>query len=719
MRTPQALAWLYKILLCCGAAAILFFAGKEFYLVAVNIGNLTTRWQIGLAAFGIVLLASFVLVLAAVWSPKFLTPYRNRICSMRARIGIWVYPLTFLTILWPVCIYQYSRWGPFFTSGWLRAFTYLLSASLAAVLLTRRPERIVSRAGFLGGLLLASVAFMLATAFVGVTSYPLSLSWSEGNRLWEYSLLFGRSIYQYPLDRPIPAAIDFGRQLLWGLPFLISGIDICSVRLWSALVSTIPYAVLGWAAFRRPVMKAWIVVFLGLWSFIFLKQAAIYTPLVVSAILVVLGYQRKWFIAFPLLGLAGCYAYLTRTTWALAPAMWAFTLVFVGDGAETDGKTRPWVKAALYGAAALCGAMLTFGWRVWEERMASGSAPAYFNWIPAVILVAAFVLAALVYLLRQPLAYLWQSNAIRFSVIGVAALLILGAGLAYAMRNLAAVSDQPLLWERLLPNTTYAQGILIALGLAVIPLLALLIWLAASQRWQVDRFESLIIGLPLLAFLAVGIIASVKSGGGSNLHNLDMFMVGLVLVASLAWQAYGYKIIASLDVQPLWVYLALILMIVLPAGESIKNIGPLDIRSGEKVYNVVTRIREEVKKADLVGEVLFIDQRQLLTFGMVKNISLVPEYEKKVLMDEAMAGDQTYFERFHADLARKRFALIICEPLKVTFTVDKESDYGFGQENDMWVKWVAEPILRYYEPIETYTKGRRVQLLVPKNPPVR
>jgi hypothetical protein len=112
------------------------------------------------------------------------------------------------------------------------------------------------------------------------------------------------------------------------------------------------------------------------------------------------------------------------------------------------------------------------------------------------------------------------------------------------------------------------------------------------------------------------------------------------------------------------------------------------------------------------GEVLFMDQRQLLTFGYVKDVPLVPNYEKKFLMDRAMSNDAAYFEQFYKDLANHRFALIVSEPLKVKYNVEKDSDYGFGEENDLWVKWVAEPVLRYYQPLATF-KNRRLQLLVP------
>ena len=105
-----------------------------------------------------------------------------------------------------------------------------------------------------------------------------------------------------------------------------------------------------------------------------------------------------------------------------------------------------------------------------------------------------------------------------------------------------------------------------------------------------------------------------------------------------------------------------------------------------------------------------MDQRQLLTFGYIQDMPLIPEYEKKYLMDQSMAGNELFFRDFYTDLANKRFALIISEPLYTNF--DDVSD-AFNEENNAWVKWVSIPVLCYYTPIKTY-RAVRVQLLVPR-----
>ena len=79
-------------------------------------------------------------------------------------------------------------------------------------------------------------------------------------------------------------------------------------------------------------------------------------------------------------------------------------------------------------------------------------------------------------------------------------------------------------------------------------------------------------------------------------------------------------------------------------------------------------------------------------------------------MNEALSSNAKYFKQFYADLAKHRFALIVSEVLR---TPIKDSSFQFGEENNAWVKWVANPILCYYDPKITL-KDVGVQLLVPK-----
>jgi hypothetical protein len=110
------------------------------------------------------------------------------------------------------------------------------------------------------------------------------------------------------------------------------------------------------------------------------------------------------------------------------------------------------------------------------------------------------------------------------------------------------------------------------------------------------------------------------------------------------------------------------------------------------------------------GEVLFISERQLLTFGYIPDVRLIPEYERMFLMEAAMSGDPAYLGELYDDLKSHRFALIVSEPLS---RQQKGASEVFGAENDVWVRRVAAPILCYYMPVKTL-RTVRIQLLAPR-----
>jgi hypothetical protein len=300
----------------------------------------------------------------------------------------------------------------------------------------------------------------------------------------------------------------------------------------------------------------------------------------------------------------------------------------------------------------------------------------------------------------------------------------------------ASISAQPLIWSRLLPNATYGEGVLLGLGLATLPLILILVFLSRNGRWRPNLWQKLAIILPLFAFLVVGLIVSVKIGGGGDLHNLDMFIIGLMFAGAIAWRNGGSKWIDEIQAAPAWVQLVMVALIALPGYKPLMLMSPISIQADlQKVANLAD-IREDplpnplpdtipsepdtdkalqqleaaVLDAVQKGEVLFMDQRQLLTFGYIQDVPLVPEYDKKVLINEAMSANAQYFAGFYQDLEAQRFSLIITNP--VNRRLDRTEGH-FGEENNAWVRWVATPLLCYYEPLDRL-KRVDVELLVPR-----
>ena len=272
------------------------------------------------------------------------------------------------------------------------------------------------------------------------------------------------------------------------------------------------------------------------------------------------------------------------------------------------------------------------------------------------------------------------------------------------------LTRQPLLWNRLWPNETYQPGILLGLISAILPLTLLIVLWAIQKKWNLNIWQRLLLIIVQSAFLGVGILISVNIGGGSNLHNLDMFLIGLLIIAALAWEAGMGNWLAESIRSEKWVSLLIIAAILLPVYRDAMHIEPKKYPAVETTLDAVEKIQQSVAThAD--GEILFMDQRQMLTFGLVPKVSLIADYEKKWMMDEAMADNGQFFQPYIEDLKNHRFNLIISEPLWIKF---QGEGLDFSEENDLFVKWVSIPTLCYYEPQETFL-DQGVQILVPRS----
>lgn len=682
--------WIGRLLLGLLSAVLLTQACVEMNRVAwgtgIWLGEYSPKWALGFFVFVLASLGLFALLLTSAWLPHKLDFAQEALLRLRARLGLfrWIFAIAFLFA--PVWFFQYTSWGVVFTGAGIRLLAWILS-TLGLGFILSRGGRLLVWGQALAAALLSGAVIGAALPLAGVTSYPFSLGWSEGNRLWDYSILFGRERYIFPPDQELTPFLDVGRQFSGGLPFLYPGLTIFQARLWIGLTGILPYVLLGLCIFylpkkllggtlSRPTIP-WI--FAGLWGFIFLRQGPIHTPLLISAAVVALAWRRPPWIAIPLLAAAGYFAAVSRFTWTFAPGMWAGMLWLASAQTENNRiAARDWWRAVILGLGGVVGG----------------------------------------YLLPQMTG------------------LLAGTGNAPVSDLAASMGRQPLLWYRLLPNSTYNLGILVNLIIAVTPLVIVLIFAARRGQWKLNLWQQLASLGVLGAFLVVGLVASTKIGGGGDLHNMDMFLIGLLFAGGIMWEKTGRGWFTQDASPPTWMQLVLIVMVALPAYGPLMRLRPLlhaddfsrlktlaDVEdpyadprvlgllpARVEVGETLDLIRAHVQAAQARGEVLFMDQRQLLTFGYIEGVPLVSEYEKKYLMDQAM-GDATatVFPAFYRDLQDRRFALIISDPLRLPI---KDSDYSFGEENNAWVKWVAAPILCYYEPLITFEEFK-IQILVP------
>jgi len=618
----------------------------------------------------------------------------DRLIWLREQLGMFRWILAFLLVLLPVYILQYTFWGIVLHEPYLRILLAGLCAIFVGWLITKKGEGPLSWPAALTGFLLIAATCTFFAPLRQVSSYPFSLGWSEGNRLWDYSILFGRHLYNYPADKPLPVYLDIGRQFVGGIPYLIPGLTIWQERLWLALVDVIPYLILGWVAYRLPRQNTLAWVLAGIWAFIFVKQGPVHPPLLLCAIIVAIAWGRPLWLAIPLILGASYFAVTSRFTWMFAPGMWAAMLELGSAFPQAQQlDKRVWQRAISVGVAGIVGGY-----------------------------VAPFFVSKVVQ---------WVETLGGQAVAGT------GSGGVTLDFIGTSLSAQSLLWYRLFPNATFGPGILIALFFACLPLVIILVHFVKARYWILNSWQKLFIILPLFAFLVVGLIVSTKIGGGGDLHNMDMFIIGLMFAGAIAWRNGGYQWITSTNTMPIWIRFMTLAMIVIPGYLPLTSIRPISITADVRVVATLADIhlvnaaadslpntlpsqaefmedlaglQAEIAEAAPQGDILFMDQRQLLTFGYIKDIPLIAEYDKKVLIDQALSENASYFETFYQDLASQRFSLILSNPLHERIKTDSAE---FSEENNAWVKWVSSPILCYYEPLYTFRKVD-VQILGPR-----
>ena len=510
--------------------------------------------------------------------------------------------------------------------------------------------------------LLGSFIYRIVAYLPEITNYPLSLGWSEASRYYYASLYLAPQIYgeQAPLTVLHPS-----RYLMQAIPFLIQDSPLWLHRFWQVflwLAVTLPTA---WLAARRVApVRSGLRVVITAWCFLFLLIGPVYYHLSLIALLVLWGFDlRKLWRTTGIVLIASLWAGISRINWFPMPAMLAAALYILE---EPVGARSMWKYLAPVAGWGLFGSLAAFSAQFAYSQL-SGN--------PAEQFTSSF--------------------------------------------------SSDLLWYRLLPNPTYPTGILAAAAVVILPMLAIIYLRSRRATSSLHWMRWFVLAGMLVILLAGGLVVSVKIGGGSNLHNLDALLT-LLMVVSLYFlfdRATPEPQPANESLEndsnrvsfssPVW-QIVLGINILIPILSALAYGGPLSILDPQSLNQSMDRLQRFVQDAkNQPGEILFITERQLLTFKTIDGVKLVPDYEKVFLMEMAMAGNPAYLEQFKTDLLNKRFSMIVTEPLFINY---KGSASAFGEENDAWVKQVAEPVLCAYK-AHKFLRDIRVQLLVPREEP--
>lgn len=495
--------------------------------------------------------------------------------------------------------------------------------------------------------LLFGLIYRISVFSADISTYPFSLGWSEASRYYYASLFLSEWIYGISVP---PSVLHPTRYLIQAVPFLIPGASLLEHRLWQVIVWIVLTLLVGSVLARRLEFQVrWPLWLFALWAFLFLFQGPVWYHLLVMVILVLWGTRtKKPFITLGVVLLASLWAGISRVNWIPVPAMLAALIYFL------------------------------------ERRKTGEGFLEYFAW-PA----SWFVIGSAAGFASQWLYILISGNE---------------AG------RFGSSFDSPLLWYRLLPSGTYPLGVLPGIILALLPILLLVAHHFLIQGWKVEPLRlAAIVAIPTVLF-AGGIVVSAKIGGGSNLHNLDAFLVALMILGAYTaadrWQMDGEH-----EGEPQSIPAILLMSVIwMPICFAIGLGKPLRSLDMQQANESLARIRSTVAPISAQGgDVLFISQRHLQTFGLIDDVELIPEYETVFLMEMAMSRNRTYLDQFHEDLNNHRFDLIVVDRLS---TQIQEREHNFAEENNAWVEEVSQPILCNYEPVDSL-RDPPLQLFVP------
>jgi hypothetical protein len=524
---------------------------------------------------------------------------------------------------------------------WWRAVVFWMAALVGTALLYRSLRGVEIVGLFAGVVVMYAVVYRIAAFLPDLSTNPFSVGWSEASRYYYASLFMSERVYGVSVP---PSVLHPSRYLMQAIPFLVDGLPLWFHRLWQVGLWLGANGLAAILLVRRVEIGSRPLRFvLAGWAFLFLFQGPVWYHLAVIPAFLFWGVRPTDFRRTLLaVSLTSVWAGVSRVNWIPLPAALA-ALIYLIEVDRADKTWTGYLKPVFFWG--LAGAAAGFGAQ-YAYTVLSGN--------PADLFGSSFT------------------------------------------------SD--LLWYRLFPSATFPLGVLPGILLVSLPAAAIVSWLLRKKKLQISGLRRLGIGLILAVFFAGGLVVSVKIGGGSNLHNLDGYIV--LLLAAVVILFFRSPTARSGIPLRLAVLAALV-----PAGFAISTGGPLPTADRQALDRELTGLAELVETAAADGTpVLFIAQRHLIAFDLVEGVELVPGYEKVFLMEMAMAGHAGYLDEFRSDLMDHRFGLIVSDVVR--FNTQTRDDQ-FGEENNAWDVHVSAPILCYYEEQVTFPESR-VQVLVPR-----
>ncbi|MBI5352959.1 MAG: hypothetical protein HZB50_10005 [Chloroflexi bacterium] len=480
-----------------------------------------------------------------------------------------------------------------------------------------------------------------------VTDYPFSVGWSEASRFYYGSLPFSKSIYGVQL----PLSVWHGsRYFLLSLSFLFNKSSLFGARLWQAVLWFSTNGLVVFLLLRRLKWNGLLTkLLLGGWFFLFLFQGAVYYHLLICVIIILAGVSpRHFWRSLIAVILASFWAGMSRVNWFPVPAMLAIMLYILEEPFSKNNDFWKYIqKPILWGVLGI--------------------------------------------------VFAFAGQFFYIAISGNSDLSEFGSSFTSA-----------LLWYRWWPSDTNPLGVIPGVILISLPPLVLLTQILRGGWNSFHPLRWLGISAMLVILLVGGLIVSTKIGGGGDLHNLDAY---IVLLGVLTMYFMNGRVEAeSTPLPPLKLDLPYVmgLFLIIPVALSFSRVVPPVQYNHQKAADDLQKLRMTVQAYSQKGEVLFINERHLLTFDLIPGVPIVSEYEVVSLMEMAISGNQPYLDKFHQDLQSHRFAAIVARQQRLRVQAG-----DFAEEAIAWNQQVGYQLLCEYEPILTLTSAD-IQVLIPR-----
>ncbi|MBT3338071.1 MAG: hypothetical protein HN855_12360 [Anaerolineae bacterium] len=541
--------------------------------------------------------------------------------------------------------------GLFGNYFWTKIFSFFIFLFVGAFFLRAFFPSLSWSESFVWMVLGQLLIYYFPTKFTYFTNYPFALGWTSDSRHYYASLFFSEKLYDQNLPLPI---LHPSLHLLLSIPFLFGRFPLIVHRLWGTFLPWVLAIGISWALLRQTLTgdkkPRSFSILIGIWIFLYLVRASIYAHLLLPTLLIFLfvSPEKKW-RSWATIILASLWAGMSRINWFPVPAMLA-ALIFLLEVPQNRRKLFDYLK-----------------------------------------------LPALWFIFGTASAFLSQAVYIQISGNG---------GREEFYTSLA--SD--LLWYRLLPNQTYAPGIILGALFLSLPLLLFVALHIYRHRgsWQPIRLWG-VFGAVFILFVG-GLVVSTKIGGGADLHNMDAYFVSILLVAGIVYTRGFAPDSVSKYLPAKLSFPVVVIALGSLVGMILTGRGGLPRTNWDWANASLNDLKFQITHVAEQGEdVLFIAQRNFVTFGMV-DIPLIAEYEKDVLMEMAMARNDAYLDGFHDALRQHDFGMIVIDPQSGIMLSEERS---FAIENNRWVLKVTRPLLCYYEPLVLY-EDVGVELFVPR-----